>query len=377
MKMRNRTKFHIQSLNQEKLLSKLCKLVPLEEIERKNKLESSFECSYFDSKRVEKFLKNNNVKILDVKHFGLAFQCKRVLSAYGLLLAVVVFLVFYLVQNQFVLQYQVNGTEKLDKFEVVEFVKDNFSSRKSDIATDEVEVKLMEKFDEISFVSCIIKGQTLVLNIKEKLLPDEMYGTFSPIVAQKDGKITKIDLISGTANVEVGDIVQKGDILVSPYMIDTSGNVKHVETRAEILAQVFNEGSCDHYESFIQVERTGKKVEESEVTLFGLSIYKFKQDVNFSLYEVEYENIDLTNNLFLPFKLKKTIYYELEEKVVESKFEDVQDEYIAKAREKALENCENCDTIIEEFYTLRHLSGITIVNYCIVTQEQIGGTYDS
>ena len=54
-------------------------------------------------------------------------------------------------------------------------------------------------------------------------MPDEMLGNFLPIIANKDGKITKIELISGTAVVKVGDFVTKGSVLVEPYTIDTSG----------------------------------------------------------------------------------------------------------------------------------------------------------
>ena len=373
MNFKNQTKFHIHGLNQEKLLSDLCKTVSLNEIERKEKNETTFECSYFEYKKVEKFLKNRNVKIVSIKHFGLAYNLKKILTSYGLILAVLLFSVFYFVQNQFILQYEINGVDRLSEIEVMDFVKENYSRQKNKISIDEIEMGLVDEFEEISFASCMIKGQTLVVNIKEKLWPDEMYGEFSPIISQKDGKITEINLISGTAKVKVGDIVQKGDVLIEPYTIDASGEVKKVEAKGEVYAQVYNEGSCDHYQTYIQVERTGRVVEQNDITLFGLSIYSFKEDVNFQMYEVEYEDVNLTSNLFLPFKMRKTIHYELEEKIISSDFEDVKDEYIAKAKEKALENCDNYDTIIDEFYTLRHLSGVTIVNYCIITSEQIGG----
>ena len=80
----------------------------------------------------------------------------------------------------------------------------------------------------------------------------------------------------------------------------------------------------------------------------------------------------MIKNLPLPFKLKKTTFFELQEKTIESNFEDVKDEFIEKARQKALQNVENCDKIIEEFYTLRHQSNATFVDYCIVTKEPIG-----
>lgn len=373
MNLKNQTKFYIESLNQEKLLNDLCKKVSLSDIERKNKNQTTFVCSYFDCKKVEKFLKDKNVKIIKIEHFGLAYNIKKVLTSYGLLCAIVLFFALYFVQNQYIWQYEINGSERLDNTEIMTYVKKNYSNNKNQISTDDIEIGLMQEFDEISFVSCIVKGQTLVINLKEKLWPDEIYGEFLPIVSQKDGRITEINLISGTSKVKVGDIVKKGDILIEPYVIDASGEIQKVEAKGEVFADVYNEGSCDHYETYIQVERTGKTVEQNVITLFGLPIYNFKESVDFDMYEVEYEDLDLTSNLFLPFKMRKTIYYELEEKVINSKFEDVKEEYIAKAKEKALENCDNYDKIIDEFYTLRYLSGVTIINYCIVTAEQIGG----
>ena len=89
------------------------------------------------------------------------------------------------------------------------------------------------------------------------------------------------------------------------------------------------------------------------------------------MYEVETEDVDLIKNLFLPFKMRKTYIYELKENVIESNFEDVKEEIVAKAKEKALEKCGECDNIKDEFYTIRHISGVTIVNFCIVIEQQL------
>ncbi|MGN1200921.1 MAG: sporulation protein YqfD [Candidatus Caccovivens sp.] len=372
MRIKEQTQFFIHSLNQEKILNELSKISPLSNINRISKNETSFSCSYFSYKKVEKFLKNKGVEITQIRHFGILGKLSKIYSSVGLLLAIVAFAVFYLVQCQFVWRYEVNGLDKLENMQVVSFVKEGFSNNKNKLNTKEVEIALLDNFDEISFVSCIVRGQTLVINIKEKLLPDEMNGDFAPIVAQKNGKISKIELVSGTVTVKVGDFVKEGDVLVEPYTIDTSGQIKKVEAKASIEAEVYNEGSVDHYECFIEVKRTGRVCQSNEITLFGLKIYSFSDENNFAMYECEYEDVDLVKNIMLPFKMRKTFIYELEEKTINSKFEDVADEYIAKAKEKALEKCQDCDTIKEEFYTLRHLSGVTIVNYVIVTQEKIG-----
>lgn len=371
IKLKNETKFRISGLNQEKVLNDLSKKIPLFEIDRKAKNDTTFKCSYFDHKKVEKILKNKNVKIEAVSHGGFAHKLKKASTCWGLIVAVVLSTVLYFLQSNFVLAYEVTGVDKLSQTEVVEFLKSSFPHTKNRLDTKSVEVGLVDKFHEISFASCMIKGQTLIVNIKEKLLPDEMYGDFAPLVAKKDGKITKIDLISGTLCVKVGDFVRKGDKLVEPYTIDTSGQIKKVEAKAEICADIYNEGSVDHYEKYIETKRTGKVVAQNEITLFGLLIYTFKEQHNFKMFEVETENVNLVKNLFLPFKMKKTYIYETVENVIETKFEDVKDQFIEKAKQKALENCTDYDKMKEEFYTLRHLAGVTIVNFCIVTSEVI------
>lgn len=372
LKLKNESVFKISGLNQEKLLNELSKSVPLYEIDRKAKNDTTFKCSYFDHKKVAKFLKNKNVKVEALSHDGAAFKFKKALSCWGLIAAVVLSAVLYFFQSGFVLQYEINGVDKLSHAEVVQFVKGNFSNKKAQIDTKRLETALVKNFNEISFASCMIKGQTLVINIKEKLLPNEMYGEFAPIKAQKDGKITKINLISGTLKVKVGDFVRKGDELVLPYTIDTSGQMKKVEAKAEIWADVYNMGSVSHQQRVVEVKRTGRVAMQNEIVLFGLSIYTFKENHNFKMFEVMKEEVNLAKNLFLPFKLKKSYIYETAENVIESCFEDVKDQFVEKAKQKALENCTDYAKMKEEFYTTKQLAGVTVVNFCIVTEEAIG-----
>ncbi len=372
MKVKNESRFHIKSLNQEKLFNSIYKDFPISRIERINEKEVSFSCPFSEHKKLKKILNDKHIEILSIKHFGVLSNFSKLFASVGGILAGVLIVVFLAVQSQFIWQYEVLGTNVLEKKEIVSFIKQNFNKKKTSLKTRAVEISLLNGFDEISFVSCMIKGQTLVVNIKEKLLPDEKYGQFKPIVSNKNAKIKEIELVSGTLKVKAGDVVKVGDVLVEPYVVDSSGELMKVEAKAKFIAEVYNEGSSEHCDNVVETYRTGEVCEESIVTLFGLEIYKFKTEKKFEKFEVEYEESDLSNNNILPFKLKKTKYFEVKERVVQTNFEDVKDEYIEKAKANALKNCENCDNIIDEYYTLRHLSGVTIVNFCIVTQEEIG-----
>ena len=95
------------------------------------------------------------------------------------------------------------------------------------------------------------------------------------------------------------------------------------------------------------------------------------------MYEVEREDVKLNKNVLLPFTMEKVRVYELVENVIETKFEDVKDEFVEKARQKALENVKNYDKIKEEFYTISNQADLTFVRYCIVTEENLGVYYDN
>lgn len=376
MGFENKTRFSIKCLNQEKLLSQLCKDVSLSDVDRRDKSHTVFSCSTFDEKKVLENLKKHNVEIIEKKTFGFLGWLRRLLTSYGLLCGIFLSLTLYFLQCNIIWNYQINGADGQVQNEICQFIKKNYSRNKLKIDTKNVETNVLKNFKQISFVSCIVKGQTLVLNVKEKVLPDEMYGQFKKIVATKNSRIKEINHISGTLCVKAGDFVKAGQVLVEPYVVDTSGQIKKVEAKAEIVAEVYNEGQAQHSERFVEVVRTGRTCKQNQITLFGLEIYSYSEPNDFKMFDEETKQKSLIKNLLLPFKITEKTYFELEKRVVESNFDDVKDEYIEKAHQKALENCQNCDKIIEEYYSIKSFSNLTIVKYCVVTEEKIGGYCD-
>ena len=374
MKTKSISTFTIKGLNQERILQELAKEVMLFKIDRIDKKMTTFCCPYTKHKKVQKLLRGKNIEIVSISHRGFLPSVIKLCQQYGTIAAIVISVILYAIQSPFVWKYKINGADKLNQAAVVNFVKQNYSNNKHKIDTKDIEIALLDKFEEISFASCIIRGQTLVINIKEKLLPDEIYGQFRPIISQKNGKITEIELISGTAVVKVGDYVQKGDVLVEPYTIDTDGKKMSIQADANITAEVYNTAQITHFEKFLETYKTGRQVEQTYVQLFGLTIYSYKPEMSFSMFEKVERKTSISKNNILPLEKVTTTYFELAQREVESKFEDVKEEYLAKSQEKALENCLKHDKIKEEYYTLKQISGATIINYCVVSVEQIGET---
>ena len=371
--IKNICKLKVKGLNQEKYINKIIKDIKIYDYDRISKDEFVFGIEYSDLKKTKKFLVENNFEIIEIKKMGFYKHFLNFFSSIGLIIGFSLSLVLIFFQNIYIKNYQVIGNESLSTKEIVRFIKDNFNSNKNKIDIKTVEIALTNEFKDISYASVIIKGQTLVINIKEKLLPNEIYGDFSPLIAHFDGKITKVELVSGTLNIKVGDIVKKGDILVSPFIIDSQGENKEVEANAKIYAETWNIGIVEYFDNYYETTRTGKRIENSEITLFGLEIYKNTKENKFKLFEEESYTQDLNKNIILPFKLNKHIIFELESNLVEKPFESVKDEVVDKARLNALEKLQKYDIVINEFYSTKASVGITIVSYIITAERQIGG----
>ena len=375
MRFFGKTTFVISTLNQEKIITQLSKKYTLYEIDRKDKKTTKFSCDFYKSKSIEKDLVSLGVEIQGKKHSGVFFWLLKTAKNYALISAVFASLIFTFFSNQYILRYEITGTETIAKNEIIQFLKNSETNKKLLIEESKIERDLIENFEQISLVSCTIKGQTLIVNIKEKLHPNSIFGDFLPIIADENCKIVDIYLVSGTANVKTGDYVKKGDVLIEPYFVDENGEKRNVEAKASIKAQVYNEGSSCHYDEYIETYRTGKTIVTNELKLFGLSIYSNNNKVDFEKFDVEVGNVDLSKNMIMPFKLYKNVYYELKDRLVKSSFKEVEKQYVEKARKKAFENCNDCDKIIEEYYTTKEMAGVTVVSYCVITEKEIG-VYD-
>lgn len=370
--MKGYTEFKIKGYNQERFFNNLSKKVKIYALNRDGGI-STFKVSFRDRKKVEKEITSNYYEILSVKHGGFDYQIYRLLTSYGLVLGIVFGFVFFLVQSNFIMQIEVWGNEKISNQEVIDCVKENMQSNwKRNVDTKYLEQKIYSEFEDLSFISVAIVGQTLVVNIKEEIRPSEMEGNYKPIIADSDGIITNIELIQGTLAVEVGDIIQEGQVLVFPYIINLQGERMDVEPRAKIQADLWLIGSESHSSSYYETIRTGRKVVNNEVFFVNLKLYSKNAENPFNEYEIEKNSKKITKGNFLPFTLVETTYYETQTNLIEKQFSEVSDEIISTARSKALQKKEKYDIIKKEKQIIKEIGNNTIVNYIITVSRELG-----
>lgn len=368
-------KYKIKGVNLEKCFNNLIK----NKIKLKNiKKNEDNTAEFYIEKNSEKILKQNlnkfNITILEEKDFGLLYFFKSLFFRVGLISACFISIVMLFISQMFIFKIEIYGNENLSREEIISCLNSlgvtPFTSKGS-INLTELESELLENMPSISLVSIITKGNSLVVNLQEKVINDEYQnvGNFTPLKASASGRVKSIKLIQGTLCVKVGDIVKEGDILVEPYIIDSSGNKKSVKAEAEITAEIWCEGRVTHYDYAIKTVKTGNRIFKDDVYFLGLPVYISKTEVPYSEYEVSTKIINLSTTL-LPVKIYRSIIEETKTVEENIPFEEVRKSVIEQAKSLALEKAKN-NSVIEEYHTVTSNAGINTVSYVVVIEGKL------
>lgn len=356
------------------LTTKNVKIFSVKKIDVKN---SEIEVSVADEKAVVNFLKTKNIIVLNKKYNGFAKQIEFFRIRYGILIGVFVCFCFFIVASNYTWKVEVMGNEKRTDSEVISVLKENgiglFSPLNSK-SNEEIEKIILDNFDEVSMVSVVKKGSSIIINIKEKLFNEEYENLDKnqAVVATEDGLITSIELIQGTVLVKVGDIVRAGDALVAPYVIDSSGNKIPIQPKAKITADVWLSGQSTHENKTEITRRTGNYVTERKMTFLNQEIVTTKAEVPFIYYDLVVSE-EYLSDYILPIKYITLHYYELESVIIEKNFSEVKDEKVLEAKELAKLRVLETDLIMNENFTISEKNGKTIVDFVITVRRNISG----
>ena len=219
-------------------------------------------------------------------------------------------------------------------------------------------------------VSVVKKGTSIIINLKEKLISDEIDDEFKvgAILASEDGTIKNIKLIQGTLLVKAGDKVRAGDALVASYIVDSSGKRIPTQPKAEITFEFLLAGQSEHKEYSETEVRTGRSVSERIMSFLDKEIVTTKAEIPFKKYEVERNETYLSNSV-LPLKYIILTYYELEEVTLTQNFSEVKDQKIEEAKKLAMARKKENDNVVYENFVITEKDGRTIVDYVICVER--------
>ena len=236
---------------------------------------------------------------------------------------------------------------------------------------DAMELSIYKAMKDIVHVSIKIDGSFVEVEAVEKTESDSLKKRDIPsnVIAEKACVIQEIILYNGYSVVEVGDVVQRGQLLVSAIVPSKDGTKSMiVGACADIKGRVWYTGTCrrELYD-IINVE-TGQSDKCFKI-LFG-STTLFHTKSNFEQYiENAYEYNIMPN--ILPISLIVYDNKEIYKEAIELSLDDVVYAAEAQAIEEALKNVDDEAIILNTSVESKLEDGVVIAQAIVETSEII------
>lgn len=184
----------------------------------------------------EAYISKAGVECNIVSENGFPYLIKRHRKKLVFFLCLLFFVMLLQYFTTFIWEIKINADEIYTNIQIEKYIKSEhvgIGTKKSSISCEALENALRQKYPGIAWISCEIKGSTLIVKLSETVeRKDTVPKSDKPcnIVAVKSALITDIIASKGMPVVEKGAEVKKGDILISGVINITNDYDELIET---------------------------------------------------------------------------------------------------------------------------------------------------
>lgn len=238
--------------------------------------DGKIECfvSVREFKYLRTLLRRKGVRVHIIQKYGLPFITNRYKKRVGILIGAVSFFLILQFMSGFIWIIDVNGNEKIKEKAVLDACRTigiTEGIKKNSIYPKLEREKLILQLDGVAWASINIEGCRLTVNITETKEKDKETDEYTNLLATADGIIEKIDIVSGTSVVSVGQAVKKGDLLVSG-IVETTTGTRFVKSKGTVLARSQKEITLKKDFKQKNLVPFGKVKTKRVIELFGVRI---------------------------------------------------------------------------------------------------------
>ena len=157
---------------------------------------------------------------------------------------------------------------------------------KKNINAEIAKINMCLKRNDIAWIGIAIKGNKAIVEIIEKGKEENDYVNIHPgnIISDKEGVVDKIYVAQGTALVSKGDVIEKGQILISGEMKSEFSETRLVAADGEVTLKTwYTEKYKVPYEKEI-ISKTGNVDRDIILNIFNCKINLLNNGKNFEKY---------------------------------------------------------------------------------------------
>lgn len=321
--------------------------------------------------------KKCNCEINLIKKTGFPFVKLRYSKRLGALIGIIIFAAIIWISSLYVWSINVSGNNEISSEDIINTAKDcgicpGILKKRIDVSS--TEQMIMSKLGNIAWMSVNIEGSCVNIIVKEKIVSPEIVVESEPcnIIASKDGQIERLETYKGTPVVSAGDIVTKGQLLVSGVVEGPDFKSGLTDADCKVFAKTKHKVERKIPLTTVQAKDTGKIVKKYRIKAFGkeFSIWSPKK------IDDTYRCENSSNNakffgVDIPIVLYTEKWYEQEcsEKTITS--EEAKKEIVEELSKIQDENNQDIK-ILEKFEEEREENGEYIYNAIFSCIENIG-----
>lgn len=258
----------------------------------------------------------SSLKIL--KKIGLPVYLNKHKNRIGLLISLCFFAVFSIIMNKFVWTIEVSGTNTISH-EEIQSVAESFGlsvgKLASSLDTTAISRQSVNYFSgQLQWMSINIRGSKAVIEVRDYVdeHDDSDFGDPCNVIADFDGVLLSVEVMNGDKNVDEGNAVKKGDLLISGIIENEDLSCIYTEARGRITASHTVSASEMYNKEFTEFSAVKKHEEIFTVDILGIKIplgFINKSDYTHSLsYNLNF----CYGGTVLPFGIIKSTYIEFE-----------------------------------------------------------------
>ncbi len=227
-----------------------------------------------DFLKLPKILRKSGIRVHILRKSGFPFFIKKYSKRFGIFTGLLLFFAVLYMMSGYIWIIDVVGNTNTDTKEIInvcEQIGIKTGVRASGISAKNAAQQLLLKTDTLAWSSFNIEGCRLTVNVTEIKEKPEDNSKATNLKASADGIITHIDVKAGNCLVKVGDVVNKGDILVSG-IIESESDTKFVHSIGTITAKTETQITLEEPLEKQVSYPTGKVKQKSVLEFFTLKI---------------------------------------------------------------------------------------------------------
>lgn len=259
------------------------------------------------------------IRLRVARRYGLPFRMMRYRRRPGIPLGFIMFCGMLWFLSLFIWSVELPELSADVSTSVQEALDDmgvSVGSLRSEVDGNRMSIELQLRVPELTWAGISTYGSSVTVEAKEyePLAAKPEDGAPCNLVASRDGIILDVDYLRGGVEVETGQPVVKGDLLVSGVVEHLDGSVQITDASAAVWARTTHELSCTMPFRQTVTQRTGRLITRHRVRLFGLELPMLAEIDTDGQYEREYSDWQLSvASTELPFEVRTERCYELEE----------------------------------------------------------------